>query len=198
VGELVDGKQQEPGCQHEGGRQRGHVPRAQEVGQRHHDDGGDGPAKHDVDGQQRIEIEEEGQADTDQDAVEPEQAVADQRTVGAQQVSRKGAGRQTEQSGTAELGRVDEDTDKEEQPGEGIVLEHHLPGAAQQGIDAPDRWVGLRQPGPGVCCAPRRACCCHDSSGSHRWHGPLGRGRAVSCALPTSWLSCAWLGARSW
>jgi hypothetical protein len=90
--ELVDGEQQQPGGEHERGGQRRHVPGAEQVDQRHHHDRGDRRAQDDVDGQHQVELEEEGQPDPDQDAVEAEQAVADQRAVGAEQVGGWGAG----------------------------------------------------------------------------------------------------------
>ncbi|HXQ57928.1 MAG TPA: hypothetical protein VOA19_19330 [Actinomycetes bacterium] len=79
MAELVDGEQQQPGGEHEGGGQRRHVPGGEQVDQRHHHDRGDGGPEDEVDGHQEVEVEEEGQGDPDQDAVEAEQGVADQR-----------------------------------------------------------------------------------------------------------------------
>ena len=155
--ELVDGEQQQPGGEHERGGERRHVPGGEQVDQRHHHDRGDGGAEDDVDGQQDVEFEEEGQGDPDQDAVEPEQAGPDQRPVGAQEIGGQGAGGQAEQARPAELERVDEDADEEQQAGEGVVLEHDLADTAQEGVHHPDCRVALGHRGPAFCRAPWRA-----------------------------------------
>src|SRR5215207_442212 len=125
-------------------------------------------AEDDVDGQQDVEFEEEGQGDPDQNAVEAEQTGPEQGAVGAQQVGGQGAGGQAEQGGPAELERVDEDADEKQQAGEGVVLEHHLADTAQERVDHRHCWIALGHSGPAVCRAPWRARDCHDASLSSR------------------------------
>ena len=45
---------------------------------------------------------------------------------------------------------VQEDADEEQQTGHGIVLKHHLPDAAQQGVDHSDCRVHVRHVSPGA------------------------------------------------
>jgi hypothetical protein len=79
-----------------GGGQRRRVPGAEGVGERPHDDGRDRAADDDVDDEEPAVLEEEGQPDPSEDAVETEQAVTDQGAVRPQEVGRQRAGLQAE------------------------------------------------------------------------------------------------------
>jgi hypothetical protein len=82
LAEMVDGEEQEPGRQDERGGQRCHVPADEQSREPHHHDRRDDCTHDDVDRDMPLPLEKDGQSDTGQDAVEPEQAVADERSVG--------------------------------------------------------------------------------------------------------------------
>jgi len=81
---------------------------------------------------------------------EPEQAVADERSIGTQEIGDEGDDGQPEQRRQAGFIGVQEDADEEQHTGHGIVLKHHLPDAAQQGVDHSDCRVHVRHVSPGA------------------------------------------------
>jgi hypothetical protein len=90
LAEMVDGEEQQAGRQDERGRQRCQVGADQHFREPHHHDRRDDRTQDDVDRDMPVPLEKDGQGDAGQDAVEPEQAVADERSVGTQEIRGRG------------------------------------------------------------------------------------------------------------
>jgi hypothetical protein len=78
-------------------------------------------------------------------------------SVSTQEIGGEGGDGQPEQRRQAVFVGVDENADQEQQSGNGVVLKHHLPDAAQQAVDHPDRPVHVRRVSPGARCGFRVA-----------------------------------------
>src|SRR5262249_50524508 len=121
------------------------IPDDEKLCEPYHHDRRDDRTENDVDRDMPVPLEKDGKGDAGQDPIEPEEAVADERSVSTQERGGKGGDDQPEQRRQAVFIGVDENADQEQQSGNRIVLKHHLSDAAQQTADRFDRWIHGRQ-----------------------------------------------------
>ena len=151
--EAVGREQQQPGNEHEGGRQRWNPPGAHHLRRGEHHNRGERAAEDDIDPKQGRAGKKGWECNPDEIGVESIEARVYRRTVDPQPKRGQGADDDGEQSANRDLRRAGgkgapADRHKKEQARQRVVLKQDLPDAAQVDIDEAYRPGGPTGPLP--------------------------------------------------